>query len=366
MQKCYVKVLFSGILLSALLLLNGSCLTVVDSSQAPSGDQASQQAVSYEYSIPIDTNWKLSDISTGQARPPMSIPEIVKSVSKNVVAVHTEATEYDIFLQPVPAQGVGTGIIIDKKGYILTNNHVVENARTIKVIMSDGKSVDALKVNRDTWTDLAVIQVAPDDLSAVEIGNSNNLLVGEGVVAVGNALALDGGPTVTSGIVSYLGRSIIVGSDVVLHDLIQTDAAINPGNSGGPLLNMQGKVVGINSAVAAGGQNIGFAIAVTPALPIIEQLIKQGYVVRPWLGIQLYTISGGVLVIGIDKGSPAEKAGMLPGDIVTSYNGKHNLTAPDLREMINSSQIGQSVEIKFVRKNKEMSVTVTLEKSPPK
>jgi serine protease Do len=366
MQKCYLKVLVSAILLAALVLINGNCLSVVDSGQQTSSDQVSQPAISYEYSIPIDANWKLSEINRGLDRSPMTIPEIVKSISKSVVAVHTEATEYDIFLQPVPAQGVGTGIIIDKKGYILTNNHVVENARTIKVIMSDGKSVDALKVNRDTWTDLAVIQLPPDGLSAVEIGSSNDLLVGEGVVAVGNALALEGGPTVTSGIVSYLGRSIIVGSDVVLHDLIQTDAAINPGNSGGPLLNMQGKVVGINSAVAAGGQNIGFAIAVTPALPIIEQLIRQGYVVRPWLGIQLYSINGGVLVIGIDKGSPAEKAGMLPGDIVTSYNGKQNLTAPDLREMINSSQVGQSVEIKFVRKNRQMSVTITLEKSPPK
>jgi serine protease Do len=348
------------------LILNAGCVSV-ESVQGPSGSpdtQAAPQAVSYQANVPINAAWIGPRSVSVCDKVPLPIPEIVKRISKSVVAIHTDTTTYDIFLQPVPARGVGTGTIIDQAGYVLTNNHVVENAKTIKVILYNGKSYDALKVARDPLTDLAVVQIPPDDLQVAEIGSCSELQVGEGVVAVGNALALEGGPTVTSGIVSYIGRSINVGSDIILHDLIQTDAAINPGNSGGPLLNLEGQVIGVNTATAENAQNIGFAIEITPSLPTVEQLIRQGHITRAYLGVELYTLDNGVGVIKVDSGSPAEKAGLRPGDIVTQLNGKKVSSSAELREKVNSSTIGQSVRIDFSRGGKNMTVTATLTESP--
>jgi serine protease Do len=295
----------------------------------------------------------------------MSIPDIVKKVGPSVVAIHTEVTEYDIFLQPIPGQGVGTGIIIDGNGYIVTNNHVIENAQSVKVITSDGRSFDAVKVNGDSFTDLAVIQISAKDLPVAEIGSSKTLLVGEGVVAMGNALALEGGPTVTSGIVSYIGRSIMEPNGTVLNDLIQTDAAINPGNSGGPLLNMAGQVIGINTAVASQAENIGFAIAITPALPVIDQLVHQGHIIRPYLGAGLYTVTNGVVITSVEAGSPADKAGLQVGDIITQFAGQKVATAEELRQSIISGHIGDRVEIDYIRNGMEEKTFATLIASPP-
>jgi len=276
------RFLFSLVLLvtAALALVSAGCaVTIV---QTPVGQPPVQTASKYMTGESINASWVLQ--WTGGAPsglPTMSIPDIVKKITPSVVAVQTEVTAYDIFLQPIPGQGVGTGIIVDSNGYIVTNNHVIEGAQSVTVITNDGRSFEAVKVNGDPFTDLAVIQIDAKNLPVAEIGSSKALLVGEGVVAVGNALALEGGPTVTSGIVSYIGRSIMEPNSNVLNDLIQTDAAINPGNSGGPLLNMAGQVIGISTAVASQAENIGFAIAVTPALPVIEQLVHQGRVIRP-------------------------------------------------------------------------------------
>jgi serine protease Do len=295
----------------------------------------------------------------------MSIPDIVKKITPSVVAVHTEVTAYDIFLQPIPGQGVGTGIVIDSNGYIVTNNHVIENAQSVQVITDDGRSFDAVKVNGDPLTDVAVIQIDAKNLPVAEIGSSKTLLVGEGVVAVGNALALEGGPTVTSGIVSYIGRSIMEPNGTVLYDLIQTDAAINPGNSGGPLLNMAGQVIGINTAVASQAENIGFAIAITPALPVIEQLVHQGRVIRSYLGVGLYTTTNGVVITSVDPGGPAGKAGLEVGDIVTQFAGQKVTTAEALRQAIISAHIGDGVEIDFTRNGRDNKTFATLIASPP-
>jgi serine protease Do len=348
------------------LIFNINCISV-ESPKGPSGSpdtQVAPQPVSYQANVPINAAWTSPKDVSACERVALPIPEIVKKISKSVVAIHTDTTTYDIFLQPVPARGVGTGTIIDKAGYVLTNNHVVENAKTIKVILYNGKSYDALKVVRDPLTDLAVVQIPPDDLQVPEIGSCSELQVGEGVVAVGNALALEGGPTVTSGIVSYIGRSINVSSDIILHDLIQTDAAINPGNSGGPLLNFEGQVIGVNTATAENAQNIGFAIEITPSLPIIEQLIRQGHITRAYLGVELFTLDSGVGVIKVDSGSPAEKAGLRPGDIINQLNEKKVSSSAELREQVNSSTIGQAVRIDFSRGGKNMSVTATLTESP--
>lgn len=359
------RFLFSVVLLAmaALALVSTGCsVTIV---QTPV-DQAPVQTVSkYLSGKPINESWVSPWTGTLASNlPTLSIPDIVKKVTPSVVAIHTEVTAYDIFLQPIPSQGVGTGIIIDSNGYIVTNNHVIENAQSVQVITNDGKSFDAVKVNGDPLTDVAVIQIDAKNLPVAEIGSSKTLLVGEGVVAVGNALALEGGPTVTSGIVSYIGRSIMEPNGNVLYDLVQTDAAINPGNSGGPLLNMSGQVIGINSAVASQAENIGFAIAITPALPVIEQLIHQGHIVRAYLGVGLYTTTNGVVLTSVDPGSPADKAGLEVGDIVTQFAGQKVTTAAQLRQAIVSGHIGDRVEISFIRNGKENQTFATLAASP--
>jgi serine protease Do len=359
------RFLFPLVLLvtAALALVSAGCaVTVV---QTPVDQAPLQTASKYLSGEPINASWVppwTQAVSPNLTT--LSIPDIVKKITPSVVAVHTEVTAYDIFLQPIPSQGVGTGIIVDSNGYIVTNNHVIENAQSVQVITNDGRSYDAVKVNGDPLTDVAVIQIDANNLPVAEIGSSKTLLVGEGVVAVGNALALEGGPTVTSGIVSYIGRSIMEPNGTVLYDLIQTDAAINPGNSGGPLLNMSGQVIGINSAVASQAENIGFAIAITPALPVIEQLIHQGRIVRPYLGVGLYTTTNGVVLTSVDTGSPADKAGLEVGDIVTQFAGQKVTTAEELRQAIISGHIGERVAISFIRNGKENQTFATLAATP--
>jgi serine protease Do len=355
---------FLFIFILMIILTSVNCIVQQTKTPVLPTNTESTGGISYQDSVPINPHWNLPDVSPAFQNKSLSIPDIVKKITKSVVAIHTDTTTYDMFLQPVPAQGVGTGTLVDKGGYVLTNNHVVENAKTIKVIRFDGKSYDAIKVARDPWTDLAIIQIPPDEFTLVEFGSSKELLVGEQVVAVGNALALEGGPTVTSGIVSYIGRSIVLGNDIILHNLIQTDAAINPGNSGGPLLNLSGQMVAVNSATAADAQNIGFAIAISPAMPVIEQLVHKGFITRAYLGAQLYTFRNSVAVISVDQSSPAEQAGLKVGDLITKFNSKEVTTAADLQETINSSTIGTNVEIVFNRSGKEMHVLATLTATP--
>ena len=351
------------ITVSIIAVMNTGCsVTIV---QTPVGQPQVQTASKYVTGQSINTSW-VPPWKSGVASnlPNLSIPEIVKKITPSVVAVHTEVTTYDIFFQPIPAQGVGTGIVIDSNGYIVTNNHVVDGAQTVTVITSDGKSYDALKVNGDSYTDLAVVQIDAKNLPVADFGSSETLEVGEGAVAVGNALALEGGPTVTSGIISYIGRSIMEPNGNLLNDLIQTDAAINPGNSGGPLLNLRGQVIGINSAVASQAENIGFAIAITPALPVIDQLVHQGLVNRPYLGVGLFTTNNGVVVTSVDADSPAARAGLQVGDIITKFADTSVTTTGDLRQAIISARVGDKVEIDYSRNGRENKTYATLTGGP--
>jgi serine protease Do len=193
-----------------------------------------------------------------------------------VVTVRTRSVGVDAFLQPVAEQGTGTGFVIASNGLIATNDHVVQGAQSVTVTLAGGRTLPATVVRADPAADLAVLRVAAQELPVAPLGNSASLHVGDPVVAIGNALALPGGPTVTEGIVSALGRTIDTNDGAVLHHVIQTDAAINPGNSGGPLVDASGDVVGINTAVASGGQNIGFAIAIDGARRTIDSLLTTG------------------------------------------------------------------------------------------
>jgi serine protease Do len=279
--------------------------------------------------------------------------------------------------------GIGSGVVYDAQGMILTNNHVVENASTLTVTFPDGRVYTAKLLGGDKEMDLAVVKIdtqVSEILPVAVLGDSDALGVGDGLVAIGNALGLPGGPTVTSGVVSALGRAIQEPSDTsgqpgpYLYDLIQTDAAINPGNSGGPLLNMAGEVVGINTLGAGGGstQGIGFAIAISSARPIADQLARDGKVVHPFVGISYgpltaaqasklnLTIRQGILIGQVAPESPAAKAGIKAQDVVTAVDDQKINGETSLGRALIRHKPGDRVVFSIIRDGQPIKVEVTL------
>ena len=306
---------------------------------------------------------------------PGSIPDVVRKVSPSVVAIFTQGLSSDFFFETVPTRGAGTGIVASEEGHILTNAHVVEDAQEIRVLLTDGRELAAELIGSDATTDLAVIKVDADNLTVASFGDSDDLLVGDPVVAMGQALGLRGGPTVTAGIVSAIDRSIRTQGGV-LDNLIQTDAATNPGNSGGALTDMAGNVVGVNTAIAGNAQNIGFAIAITPARAIVEQLIESGRVIHPFLGIRMVELSPaiasqrdleverGVLIVEVDPGTPAAAAGLQPNDVITRIGNTPAEVPSDVSRYINSRSPGDRVELTITRGTESLTVTATLAERP--
>jgi len=308
----------------------------------------------------------------------LTTQELVAQVAPAVVSIVTETVTYNWFWQAVPQTGAGSGIVISADGYIVTNNHVVEDAQKVTVTLSDGSAFAATVVGTDSQTDLAVVKIDASNLNYLHfLSNSlEQLNVLDPVVAVGNALALPGGPTWTTGVVSNLGRSIEENNGAVLNDIIQTDAAINAGNSGGPLLNTAGQVVGINVAIASNAENIGFAISTDTAIPVVQSIITEGKVVRPWLGVSVITVTStiqqyynlsvntGALIVSVTSDSPADKAGLTAGDVITKMGGKNISTTEELISDIRSHQTGDQVEIVYYREDVQKVVNVTLEESP--
>ncbi len=308
----------------------------------------------------------------------LSARELVAEVAPAVVSIVTETVSYNWFWQAVPQSGAGSGIIVSPAGYVVTNHHVVDGASKVTVTLGDGSAFPATIVGTDAQTDLAVVKIDANNLDYLHfLSNSlEQLSVLDPVVAVGNALALPGGPTWTLGVVSNLGRSIQLDTGVVLNDIIQTDAAINSGNSGGPLVNMAGQVVGINVAIASNAENIGFAVSTDTAIPVVESLITKGKVARPWLGVTMATVTSamqhyyhlatntGVLITSVTSGSPADKAGLRPGDVITKIGGGNITTTEDLVSAMSSHQIGDQVEIVYYRANVQKIANATLEESP--
>ncbi len=269
-------------------------------------------------------------------------------------------------------RSLGSGFIIDKDGYIVTNNHVIENADKIKVKLKDGKEYSAKIVGKDPSTDIALIKInAGDNLHVLPFGDSSTIKVGQWVVAIGSPFGLE--QTVTAGIISAKGR--VIGSGPY-DNFLQTDASINPGNSGGPLIDMQGQVIGINTAIIASGQGIGFAIPINLAKGVIEQLKAKGEVTRGWLGVVIQDINDdvadyygikdkkGVLVTDVIKGDPADKAGIRPQDIILEINDKKVDTSRDLTSLVANIPVGEKVKITVLRNNKKQTFTVDVAKRP--
>ncbi len=308
---------------------------------------------------------------------PLSTQEIVKRLRPSVVHILTEGASLNVFGETQPTQGVGTGIIIDSQGHIVTNNHVVsldtnQPAQRITVTLSDGRKLLANLVGGDEPTDLAVLQIAVEDVTPAVLGDASRLEVGEEVVAIGHALNLPGGPTVTRGVVSAKDR-LIQEDPYMIPGAIQTDAAINPGNSGGPLVNSAAEVVGITTQVIRGSaEGLGFAISIDTAKPIIEELIATGRVERGVLGIRLINITAeiaeefdlpvesGVGIDTIDPTGPAAQAGLRTGDIVVRIAGDDVNNSGDLIRILTEHKGGETVKVEYYRDSQRLEVDVTL------
>ncbi len=304
-----------------------------------------------------------------------SIADLVEKVEPAVVNILVRATQQSFF---GVQQGTssGSGVIFRPDGYILTNNHVIDGADSIKVTLNDTRQYDASVVGAYPESDLAVIKIGEKDLPTLPFGEAYRLRVGDWVVAIGNAAGLEGKPSVTLGIVSALNRSLDEG-DTTLSDLIQTDAVINPGNSGGPLLNLNGEVVGINSVILGGQFNgIGFAVSADTASLVADQLVRSGKVTWPRMGVFIQDLDQltiaqlnlsarqGVLVTRTEESSPAEKAGIRPNDVIVALNGT---PTPDLKTLLHllrsQYKAGQKVTVTVMRGKDKLDFTLTLSQS---
>ena len=296
------------------------------------------------------------------------VPRIVARALPAVVSITTRQIEYNQFNQPASTRGLGSGFLLDRSGHVLTNNHVVEGAEEIKVALTDGRVFRAALVGADRFTDLAVLKIEGKDLPVLRLGASSKLAVGETVVAIGSPLWIEGGPTVTAGVVSALGRTMEQPGLPMLHNLIQTDAAINPGNSGVPLLNLRGEVVGINTAVIASAHGIGFAISTSTIKPIVTALLAHGRVVRASLGVVAVSVTPqvafvnelpmerGALVVRVEPGGGGEAAGLEAGDVITAIEGKPIRDLHHLHEVLSRHRAGEAIEISVWREGQVLTL----------
>lgn len=303
-----------------------------------------------------------------------SLSTLVDRVEPAVASISVESVSRGLFFD-FTDEGAGTGMIISADGYIVTNNHVIQSAEQIMVNLPNGESYPARVIGVDRITDLAVIKIEAEGLPTMKFGDSDQIDVGDWVVALGNALALKGGPSVTLGIISARGRTVTTDRGD-LYDMIQTDAAINDGNSGGPLINLDGEVIGINTAILRQAQGIGFAISSSVASPIIESLIEHGRVTRPLIGLtgadvtparanQLrLNLNEGIIVTRMSQDGPAYEAGIRVGDVITKMN---DIPTPDMARFLTllwALDVGDGVVVEYVRDNEANSTTVTLVERP--
>lgn len=333
-----------------------------------------------------------SPITAEAPSPPPSYREAINEVSPAVVNVYTtqvvQRRPHPLFQDPLfrrffgeppePQQqlnsNLGSGVILSRDGYVVTNAHVINKATEIQVTLADGRQCQASIVGIDAETDLAVLKVDLQELPSAPIGDSNRLGVGDVVLAIGNPY--DFGQTVTQGIVSAMGRQRLGIS--AIEDFIQTDADINPGNSGGALINAAGELIGINTAIysrSGGSQGIGFAIPINLAMDVLNQIIDQGYVVRGWLGVEAQMVprdiaeslnlqQGGVLISGVLGGGPAARAGLMPGDIITRIDGEEMYNPQQAIQKISGYKPGEEITLDVLRGWDELTITATVTQRP--
>ena len=304
-----------------------------------------------------------------------SVVEVIEKVTKSVVNVNTLKVFHDFFYRVVPVKGMGSGFIFDERGYTMTNSHVIEGAERIMVTLTDGRVLEGKLLGTCRSSDAAVVRIDAGDLTVAELGDSDNLRVGQRVFAIGNPFGLTGGPTVTAGVISALNRTIH-SEEGVFRNLVQTDAAINPGNSGGPLIDTQGRVVAINTAIIPFAQGIGFAIPINAAKECSRDIILHGASMRPWIGISGLDITReaaehyglpverGVLVANLERDSPADKAGIERGDIILEFDNERVDRVEDLQSILQQRKPGYKAELTVIRGLRKGRLEVTLERMP--
>ena len=313
-----------------------------------------------------------------------SLNKTIEVVSPSVVAINTSTVALDRFFIPRVRSADGSGVIISKDGYIITNDHVISEAREISVFLNDGQNFIAEIIGRVPYSDIALLKIDTEfDLSPIVTSKSENLKVGDWVIAIGNAFGLVGTPTVTAGIVSAKERVMVTEDDRTLTDMIQTDAAINEGNSGGPLVNLKGELVGINSTIMRGAEGIGFAISSDLVERYIDDLLAFGEVQIPKDGLEARTIDSnllltlceygynvceldenlrGIVVLEVEEGGPSEISGIIPGDIILSISDKPIRTNGEYISWLYNFRPGEVIDLIILRENQEIEVSIKLDK----
>lgn len=303
-----------------------------------------------------------------------SIPSVAERLTPSVVGISSSVNNKSLY-SPKETWSMGSGVVVSEDGYILTNHHVIENAQKIYVTLSSGKAISSKAVWSDSNLDLAVLKVDEDKLTPATLGDANETVVGDAVVAIGNPLSMQFQRTVTAGIISAQNRTIALeddGNTVYMENLIQTDASINPGNSGGPLINMKGEVIGINTIKVTTAEGMGFAIPINICRPLVDRIKKEGSFETPYLGLYAYDkatalylegdFSGesGIYVSEVDRDGPAYIAGIRIGDIITGIDSKEVSTMSQLRESIFYHKPGEKVKVDINRNGTRFTATATL------
>ncbi|MEM1600776.1 MAG: trypsin-like peptidase domain-containing protein [Sulfolobales archaeon] len=298
------------------------------------------------------------------------ISKVISKSIKSVVALFTVSYAYDFMLNPVPVRGAGSGFAVSKN-LIVTNNHVVSGSSKISVVTADGTRANGEVVSTAPWKDLALVSV-DEDLEPIQLGDSSSIKIGEIVFAVGNPLGLWSGPTVTMGVVSAVGRTIAAKPELILEDLIQTDAAINPGNSGGPLINIKGEGIGITTAIIPFAQGIGFAIPIDDVKVFLDHIRRYGKAIRAWIGVYVtdvtpelartyrLPVSNGVIIINVLRGSPADEVGLRQSDIIVEVDGSEIKSSKDLRKAAERAIERGYIKVKVIRGYRELHLEVPL------
>lgn len=370
-------------LIAALIALSVSTSGCTDIAGNPMGDdsnssqEASTSLFGSKDSQDVSSTHQASAASTklSAARDTPAV-RVAKSVGPTVVGITNRAVARDFFNRKIESTGVGSGVIFKSDGYIVTNNHVIEGARELIVSLADGRTVNGELVGADEMTDIAVVKIDAKDLPTATFGNSDEVVVGEPAIAIGNPMGLEFQGSVTVGVISALNRTLELSDRRV--KLFQTDAAISPGNSGGALVNADGEIIAINSAklAADGVEGMGFAIPINTVQTIVNELMEKGYVARPYLGVTIFdkptaarygyqlTIDRGVYVFQVRLDSPAGRIGLERGDVILSIEGKEVNSVTDVRNEVAAHKVGDKVKLVYERNGSETEVEITLEEMP--
>ena len=359
------KKIIGALVVSALLM--GGCTTE---------EVETKTAVTqHTEAAPAKPNQPESNVKISDARNTPAV-RVARTVGPAVVGITNKALARDFFDRTFETEGVGSGVIFKSDGYIITNNHVIAGAKEIIVSLSDGNTINGTLIGTDEMTDIAVVKVEAKDLPTAPLGDSDEVVVGEPAIAIGNPMGLEFQGSVTVGVISALNRTLDLNDKRV--KLLQTDAAISPGNSGGALVNADGEVIGINSAKLAttGVEGMGFAIPINTVKTIVNELMEKGYVARPYLGVTIFdkptaarygyqlSIEKGVYVFQVAIDSPAGRAGFQRGDILLSIEGKEVNSVTDVRNEVASHKVGDKVKVLYDREGRQETVEVTLEEMP--